>query len=286
MAESLPGVKSSSATPRPGPQVTPITDTEFLKFQVLVKTATGITLGDLKKALVEARLNSRLRYRSVRTFSEYYRILMDPAEGDELQAAVDLITTNETSFFRESMHFTMLKEHIRSLRPVPLPFRVWSAAASSGEEAYTLAMVLADTLGQAEWEIHGTDISTRVLARARKAVYPMERSHTIPKDLLTKYCLKGHGHYEGMFLIDRQLRARVTFSQANLCQPLPNLGLFDVVFLRNVLIYFAPSEKRLVVEAIASRIKPGGLLMIGHSETLSGLTNRYQQLQPTVYRVC
>lgn len=268
------------------PQVTRITDIEFMKFQALVKTATGITLGDLKKALVEARLNSRLRHRKARSFSEYYRILKDPEEGDELQAAVDLITTNETSFFREPLHFTVLREHLRGLRPVPLPFRVWSAAASSGEEAYTLAMVLADALGQAEWEVLGTDISTRVLDRARKAVYPMERSHTIPKDLLTRYCLKGHGHYEGMFLIDRQLRTRVRFSQANLCQPLPSIGPFDVVFLRNVLIYFAPSEKRLVVEAIASKLKPGGLLMIGHSETLSGLTDRYQQLQPTVYRVC
>lgn len=263
-----------------------ISDAEFLRFQALVKAKTGITLSDLKKALVVSRLSSRLRHRNTRSFSEYYRILMDPDEGAELQSAVDLITTNETSFFREAVHFTVLKDHIRSLRPVPLPFRIWSAAASSGEEAYTLAMVLADTLGQAEWEIHGTDISTRVLERARKAVYPIERSTTIPKDFLTKYCLKGHGHYEGMFLIDRQLRARVSFSQANLCQPLPGLGMFDVVFLRNVLIYFAPEEKRLVVEAIAALIKPGGLLMIGHSETLSGLTHRYQQLQPTVYRVC
>jgi len=277
---------SSSSGLKSGLNPMDISDVEFLRFQALVKDKTGITLSDLKKALVVSRLSSRLRHRNAKSFSEYYRILMDPEEGSELQAAVDLITTNETSFFREPIHFTVLREHIRGLRPVPLPFRVWSAAASSGEEAYTLAMVLADTLGQAEWEIHGTDISTRVLERARKAVYPIERSTAIPKELLTKYCLKGHGHYEGMFLIDRQLRARVTFSQANLCQPLPNLGIFDVVFLRNVLIYFAASEKRLVVEAIASKLKPGGLLMIGHSETLSGLTDRYKQIQPTVYRVC
>ncbi|GLH71729.1 chemotaxis protein methyltransferase [Geothrix limicola] len=278
----------TDAASKTGPSsglVLDISDVEFMRFQTLVKTATGITLSDLKKALVVSRLGSRLRHRKARTFSEYYRIITDPEEGDELQAAIDLITTNETSFFREPIHFTVLRDHIRSLRPVPLPFRVWSAAASSGEEAYTIAMTLAETLGQAEWEVHGTDISTRVLERARKAVYPIERSTTIPKELLSRYCLKGHGHYEGMFLIDRKLRSRVGFSQANLCRPLPNLGLFDVVFLRNVLIYFAPSEKRMVVEAIASRMKPGGLLLIGHSETLTGLTDRFQAIQPTVYRV-
>ena len=166
-----------------------------------------------------------------------------------------------------------------------MPFRVWSAASSSGEEAYTLAMVLSDVMRSDQWEILGTDISTRVLERARKALYPIERSATIPKAYLSKYCLKGQGKYQGMFLIDRPLRNKVSFQPANLVQRLPQVGLFDVIFLRNVLIYFAPAEKRLVVEALAAHLKPGGLLMIGHSETLGGITDRYQQLQPTVYRI-
>ncbi len=261
-----------------------LSDAEFQRFRALVLESTGITLSDLKKALVMSRLGSRLRHRKLQSFSEYYRILMDPKEGDELQAAIDLITTNETSFFREPSHFEFLRSHLKSLRPVPFPFRVWSAASSSGEEAYTLAMVLTDCLGQADWEILGTDISTRVLERARRALYPMERSGSIPKEYLTKYCLKGSGRHEGMFLIDRQLRARATFMQANLCQRLPEIGIFDVVFLRNVLIYFAPAEKKLVVEAIARRIKPGGILMIGHSETLAGISDRFKPIQPTVYR--
>ena len=262
----------------------PLTDGEYLKFRTLVKEATGISLGDLKKALVMSRLSGRLRHRHVRSFTEYHKLLTDPSEGDELQTAIDLITTNETSFFREPAHFEFLKSALRAMRPVPLPFRAWSAAASSGEEAYTLAMVLADVLGQADWEIVGTDISTRVLARARKALYPMERAGPIPKDYLSRYCLKGNGKYEGMFLMDRPLRARVSFQQANLCQVLPNLGLFDVVFLRNVLIYFAPEEKRLAVEAVRRHLKPGGYLMIGHSETLAGISDRFQAIQPTVYR--
>jgi chemotaxis protein methyltransferase CheR len=250
-----------------------------------VREETGITLSDQKKALVVGRLSSRLRSRKIDTFAEYYKILQDPDEGDELQAAIDLITTNETSFFREADHFQVLRDYLKSLRPVPFPFRVWSAASSSGEEAYTLAMVLSDCLASAEWQVVGTDISTRVLERARRAIYPLERAATIPKDFLHRYCLKGQGKHEGMFLMNRQIRGRVTFSQANLCQPLPRLGPFDVAFLRNVLIYFDTAQKRRVVEAVMAQLKPKGLLIVGHSESLTGISDGLSQLRPTVYRV-
>ncbi len=263
----------------------PITDSEFASFQRLVLEATGITLSDQKKALVTGRLGSRLRHRKVTSFSAYHKILLDPREGDELQAAIDLITTNETSFFREAEHFTILLDHIRSLRPVPFPFRVWSAASSSGEEAYTLAMVLADQLGSAEWQVLGTDISTRVLERARKGLYPMERAGSIPMEFLRRFCLKGQDRHEGLFLMSRQIRERVSFVQANLCQPLPRLGPFDVAFLRNVLIYFDAPQKRRVVEAVRAQLKPKGLLIVGHSESLTGISDGLIALRPTVYRV-
>jgi chemotaxis protein methyltransferase CheR len=262
-----------------------ITGTEFQHLSDLVRRLTGISLSEQKKALVVGRLGARLRHRKVATFGEYHRLLLDPAEGEELQLAVDLITTNETSFFREPDHFRILEEHLAQLRPVPLPYRVWSAASSSGEEAYTIAMVLAEILGGAEWSVHGTDISTRVLDRARKGLYPMERSAGIPVELLRAHCLKGQGRHEGLFLVSRQLRQRVTFSQANLIKPLPRLGPFDVAFLRNVLIYFDPPQKKLVVDAVAAQIKPGGLLLVGHSESLTGLSHGLTPLRPTVYRV-
>jgi len=263
----------------------PITDGEFARFQQLVLKATGINLSDQKRALVVGRLGSRLRHRKADSFSTYYKILQDPHEGDELQAAIDLITTNETSFFREIDHFRVLREHILGLRPVPFPFRVWSAASSSGEEAYTIAMVLADLLGSAEWQVLGTDISTRVLERARKGLYPMERAATIPADYLRRFCLKGQDKHEGLFLMSRQIRERVSFVQANLCQNLPRLGSFDVAFLRNVLIYFDVPQKRRVVEAVMAQLKPGGLLMVGHSESLTGICEGLMTLRPTVYRV-
>ena len=275
----------SSPAPGTGPESYTLSDGEFARIRTLVLDLTGITLSDQKKPLVVGRLGPRLRNRKIATFSEYYRLLLDPSEAEELQTAVDLITTNETSFFREPEHFTILADHIRALRPVPFPFRVWSAASSSGEEAYSIAMVLSDLLGTADWRVQGTDISSRIVERARKGLYPMERSRGIPQDYLKDHCLKGQGRQEGMFLIGRHLRQRVVFTLANLVQPLPRLGPFDVAFLRNVLIYFDPPTKKRVVDAVAAQVKPGGLLIVGHSESLTGLNHGLTPLRPTVYRV-
>jgi len=261
-----------------------ITDAEFARFQTFVQEQTGIHLSDIKKALLVARLSSRLRLRRAQTFAGYYKLLQDPREAEELQMAIDLITTNETSFFREVEHFELLKAFVRELRPVPFPIRVWSAASSSGEEAYSIAMVLTELLGAAEWEVLGTDISTRVLERARKGLYPMERSATIPADYLHRYCMKGQGTFEGMFLMGKALRSHTTFRQVNLCQPLPDLGKFDLVFLRNILIYFQAEQKRMVVESILEKMKPHALLFVGHSESLSGISNRITAVRTTVYR--
>jgi len=259
----------------------PITDAEYARFQSFVREATGINLTEVKKALVVARLGSRVRDRQAQTFTRYYKILTDPTESAELQTAIDLITTNETSFFREPSHFEMLKEFAAKARP---PVRVWSAASSSGEEAYTIAMVLADVLGNSDWEVVGTDISTRVLDRARRGLYSLERSQAIPKDYLRQHCLKGKDQYEGMFLIGKHLRDRTRFFQVNLCKPLPDLGRFDVVFLRNILIYFELEQKRVVVESIVKTMKPGAYLITGHSESLNGISDRVASIRPTVYR--
>jgi chemotaxis protein methyltransferase CheR len=285
LKSGLPGFSVDEAA---GPQAFPsfsITDSEFARFRTLVKELTGIHLTDVKKALVVARLGSRLRIRKLASFTAYHKLLADPNEAAELQMAIDLITTNETSFFREREHFDLIKTFVQELRPIPFPFRVWSAASSSGEEPYSLAMVLSDLLGVSEWEVLGTDISTRVLERAQRGIYPMERSAAIPKDYLHRYCLKGQGNYEGMFLVGKNLKAHTHFRQVNLCKPLPDLGLFDLVFLRNILIYFEVEQKRAVVESILTKMKPHALLVVGHSESLSGLTNRIIPVRTTVYRI-
>ena len=269
----------------PDTSILPITDAEFAQFQALLRGITGIHLTEFKKTLLVARLSSRLRARKARTFSEYYKIIRHPLETEELQLAINHLTTNETFFFREPEHFQIMKDFIGSLRPVPAPFRVWSAASSSGEEAYSIAMVLADVLGGTRWEVVGSDISTRVLERARAGLYPLERNGGIPKDYLYRFCLKGQGDQEGMLLIGKQLRERVHFTQVNLNGPIPDLGRFDIVFLRNILIYFQNDQKRKVVEAVVPRLQRHGLLIVGHSENLMGVTDRVRQVRPTVYHV-
>lgn len=270
--------------PAPEPSAPPITDAEFAQFQALLRGITGIHLSEFKKTLLVARLSGRLRARKARTFTEYYKIIRHPLETEELQLAINHLTTNETFFFREPEHFQVVKDFIGSLRPLPTPFRVWSAASSSGEEAYSLAMVLGDVLGGAKWEVIGSDISTRVLDRARAGLYPLERNGGIPKDYLHRFCLKGQGAQEGMMLIGKQLRERVHFAQVNLNEPIPDLGRFDLIFLRNILIYFQNDQKRKVVEAVLPKLQPHGLLIVGHSENLMGISDRVKQVRPTVYR--
>jgi chemotaxis protein methyltransferase CheR len=262
-----------------------ITDAEFAQFQALLRGITGIHLSEFKKTLLVARLSSRLRARKARTFAEYYKIIRHPLEAEELQLAINHLTTNETFFFREPEHFQILKDFLAGLRPVPMPFRVWSAASSSGEEAYSIAMVLADILGGAKWEVVGSDISTRVLERARTGLYPLERNGGIPKDYLFRFCLKGQGGQEGTMLIGKQLRERVHFTQVNLNEPIPDLGKFDVIFLRNILIYFQNDQKRKVVEAVLPRLHRHGLLIVGHAENLMGVSDKVRQVRPTVYHV-
>ena len=267
------------------PPSTPVlTDAEFAQFQALLRTITGIHLSEAKKTLLVARLAARLRARKATTFTEYFKIIRQPNEKDELQLAINVLTTNETYFFREPEHFVILKEFIGTLRPLPTPFRIWSAASSSGEEAYSLAMVLSDVLGGNRWEVVGSDISTRVLDRARTGLYPLERNEGIPRDYLQRFCLKGQGTQEGMMLIGKRLREQVKFHQVNLNEAIPDLGRFDVIFLRNILIYFQNDQKRKVVEAVITRLNPHGLLIVGHSENLMGISDRVRQVRPTVYR--
>ncbi|MET0356845.1 MAG: protein-glutamate O-methyltransferase CheR [Cellvibrio sp.] len=259
-------------------------DTEFSKFQSWLYEATGINLTASKKALVAGRLQKRLVHHKLKSYSEYFQLIMSKTATAELQIATDLLTTNETYFFREPKHFDFLRQKILPHILPAKPFRIWSAASSSGEEAYTIAMVLANELTTTQWEIFGSDISTHVLQIAKNAHYPMGRASTIPKNLLSQYCLKGVGSQEGTFLIDRGLRSRVSFAQINLNEAIPNVGEFDVIFLRNVMIYFDQETKRKVVSRILPYLKPGGYFFISHSESLNGVTDALNLVSPSIYR--
>ena len=261
-----------------------ISDREFAQFQRFIFEEAGITLSSAKKALVCGRLGKRLQAHGLQSYGEYFDLLSRGGAPGEVQTAVDLLTTNETYFFREARHFDLLRELATAARGRAQPFRVWSAASSSGEEPYSIAMVLADCLGDAPWEVVGTDISTRVLERARRGHYPMERARHVPPAYLRRFCLKGTGTQQGTLLVERGLRAHVRFEQVNLNTALPKLGTFDVIFLRNVMIYFNNDTKRQVVARILELLKPGGYFLIGHSESLADINDSVKPQAPSIYR--
>lgn len=264
--------------------IRPITEREFRHFQRLIFDAVGISLCPAKKLMVSSRLQKRLAHYGLRHYIDYYRLLTDGSHMPEFQVFVDLLTTNETYFFREPAHFEYLGVLAGASRN-SVPYRVWSAASSSGEEAYSLAMVLADKRGGCPWEVIGSDVSERVLKQARNGHYPMERNDGIGVDYLKRYCLKGVRSQANTFLVDRPVRDRVSFRHINLTRPLPpNLGLFDVVFLRNVLIYFDQATKQQIAGRVVKQIKPGGYLFISHTESLHGMVPELEAVRPSIFR--
>ena len=245
----------------------------------------GIDLGASKQMLVGARLNKRLRYHKLDSFDQYVSLLRDQRNVNEHQMAIDLLTTNETYFFREPEHFEVLRNEVLAQHPKERFFRVWSAASSSGEEAYSIGMVLDDYFGQSvKWEIFGSDISSRIVARAKKGLYHAHRIDAIPKAYLQKYCLKGSGEYEGFLLVDKSIRVKTRFAEINLTKPLPDVGQFDVIFLRNVLIYFDNPTKEKIVGNLITRLRSGGMLFIGHSESLKSIDLPLELISHTSYR--
>lgn len=261
-----------------------ISDADFAQFQALLYKLTGIALTPGKKALVVSRLSSRLRASSYDSFTSYYRYVSSPVGAHEQQIMVDLLTTNETRFFREPKHFEFLAQRAVKEFSGTRPFRVWSAASSTGEEAYSIAMVLAESMGSRPWEIVGTDVSKRVLEQAQRGQYRVERAEHIPVPLLAKYWRPGGAAEENTIRATSQLRERVKFVHLNLLGDWSSLGQFDVIFLRNVMIYFDTETKRELVRRICAYLTPGGYLFVGHSETIHGLDACLKTVVPAVFQ--
>ena len=272
-----------------------ITDKEFKKLRDFVYEHTGIVLNDFKKDLVLSRLSKRLRKLNLGSFAEYYSLLAqrDP-EGQERVNLINSITTNKTSFFREPNHFefmrsTLLPELERAARSTGVRrLRIWSSACSTGEEPYTLAMVLAEHFGTSpSWQIEilASDIDTAALNQAVKGVFEEDRVKEIPPLLLRRYFLRAETPGGVLYKVKPELRNWIRFKKVNLSKaPLPVRGPFDAVFCRNVIIYFdRPTQRRLFAE-FHRLIKPDGYVFIGHSESLLGISGKFVYVQGTIYR--
>lgn len=272
-----------SATQQKQSEAIELFDAEFGLFRQWLYANAGIQLADAKRTLVAGRLNKRLKELGMPSFRQYYDYLTrSGSAATEKQVALNLLTTNETFFFRENAHFEFVQ---RTLIPQwkGRSVRCWSAASSTGEEAYTLAMVLAEH-HRGDWSVTGTDISSRVVEIATEGAYPLERSKNIPTRYLHEHCRKGIDDNAGTFRISKEIRQKVKFMLANLQQSQQALGAFDLIFLRNVMIYFDGPSKQRVLNHVIDRLKPEGILFIGHAESLNGITDEVKSLQPAIYQ--
>lgn len=265
-----------------------ITDEEFERFRSLVYRESGISLNDSKKSLLVARLSKRLRTLGLATFRDYYeRVLEEPA-GDEFTQMLDCIATNKTDFFREPVHFEFLRERVLPALDSLKRIRIWSSACSSGEEPYTIAMTLFDGVAaplQWDWKILASDLSTRVLAQAAPGVYEEERVRELSPEVIRRHFLKGRGREAGMVKVRPHLSDMILFRRINLMdERYPIKTPLDVIFCRNVMIYFdRPTQQRLV-NKFHRYLKPGGHLFIGHSESLQWVTHPFRAVAPTIYQ--
>jgi chemotaxis protein methyltransferase CheR len=272
-----------------------LSDRDFNRLRKFIFEHTGISLSDHKRALVYSRLGKRLRFHGLSTYSEYYELVSenDP-DGIELVEMINAITTNKTSFFRESHHFDFLADSVfpeflkSSLDGGNRVLRMWSAGCSTGQEPYTLAMIVREFFGtrsNLDFDILATDIDTNVLNRARQGIYNEEQISDIPVDLLRKYFLKGKDDKAGLAKVGTELQSIVRFDRLNLFDPMwPMKEPLDIIFCRNVIIYFNRDTQRALIKRMVSKLRPGGYLMLGHSESLHGYDHGLQHVKKNVYR--
>ncbi len=259
------------------------TDADFSRVQALIYQRAGINLHEGKHAMVYSRLSRRLRETGHTSFRDYLAWL-ETHDGAEWQEFVNALTTNLTAFFREQHHFEIFANHLRS-RPTGIPWRVWCSAASTGEEPYSIAMTALETLGaNAPFKLVASDIDSRVLATAAQGVYRLEALKGLSQSHLQRFFLRGKGGNSGLVRAKPELTKAIEFISVNLIRDdWPFREPFDVVFCRNVMIYFDAPTQRRVLERIHKVLKPGGMLFVGHAENFSESRDLFTLRGKTVY---
>ncbi len=263
-----------------------LTEKQFRKVSQLVHDLCGIHLKEGKEALVRARLMKRLRAMGMESFDAYIKYIESDRGGAELGMMVDVITTNKTSFFREPAHFDFLRDQI-------LPdihrhrMRFWTAACSSGEEPFSLSILLRENIrdiDRKDVKILATDISSRMIDRAKSGLYSQDVVQEIPPPYLQKYFWRVNSPGPKVYEVQKNIRAMVRFARLNLMDPWPMKGPFDVIFCRNVMIYFNRATQQRLINRLWEYIGPGGYLFVGHSEGLSAITHKFHYVRPAIYR--
>jgi chemotaxis protein methyltransferase CheR len=264
-----------------------LSEHEFAKISKLAYEHFGLDLHAGKQGLVSARLSKKIRQLGLHSFQEYYDHVLGDASGEALVSMVDDLTTNHTSFFRESQHFDFLRKTILPQLRGRKTIDVWCSACSTGEEPYSIAISIAEELGgthAAGIHILASDISTRVLARAKRAVYSEERFRGLPMPLLQRYLLRSTGPGEVVYRIKPELRAMIEFKHLNLMEDFSSLPIFPVIFCRNIMIYFDKPTQQTLVKRLTAHLEPGGYLLIGHSENLNTIEHGLDYVEPATYR--
>ncbi len=265
----------------------PLDRRTFQQFADLIYREAGIHLAEHKQALVSARLGKRMRKLQISGFDEYYRHVKNDETRSELSHLLDAISTNVTCFYREPDHFEVLSSIVRDWESGGQKrFRLWCAAASTGEEPYTMALTLAESLNDLrDAKILATDISVSVLEAARKGEYEAKKLERISRDLTGRYFTPaGQKGGEKMYRIKDFIKNMITFTWLNLSvPPFPMQGPLDVIFCRNVMIYFDNAVRQRLLDEMHRLLKPGGYLMVGHAESLSGLRGGFRTVRPSVY---
>ena len=266
-------------------------ESEFEFIRSLVYERSRISLSADKRELVSARLGKRLRATNLSSVGDYCQLLQSPGAERELANLIDAISTNHTFFFRENAHFDFLKQTVlpemrtRSAKERWPRFHIWSAACSSGEEPYSLAITLAESLSGWPWHIEATDISHRILEKAQAGIYRDDTIGKLPRATIQTHFQKGFGPHEGNYRVKPALRDNVSFRHLNLLEGEPPFREpFQVIFCRNVMIYFDRPTQEELVNKLARHLVPGGYLFVGHAESLTAIKHPLQTIRPAVYR--
>ncbi len=266
------------------------TDKDFERLRELVYRHTGIRMADNRRDLIYGRLSKRLRILGITRFSDYCRLIEDGYE-EELESFRNAVTTNLTAFFREAHHFDYLAQtllpELLARKNTERKLRIWSAGCSSGEEPYTLAMVLRETIPDPHnWDIRilATDLDSNVLKRAEAGIYELQGVQRTLGTRLKRWCLRGKGALEGKVKVKPVLREMIRFRKLNLMEAWPIKGRMDFIFCRNVLIYFDKPTQKKLFERFAGVLGEDGHLFIGHSESPLDLTDRFELIGKSIYR--